>query len=76
MNNSLVDQNVDLKVVALTRGALRGHAPRRDRRAKQSARHATKIVDTVGAGDAFTAALAIGLLENNLRDAFVQLGLS
>lgn len=53
----------DLRVVALTRGAqgslLRGPAGWADHPGL-----AAEVVDTVGAGDAFTAALALGLLRD------------
>jgi fructokinase len=53
----------DLDVIALTRGAdgatLLGEPGERSDLPAQPA----KIVDTVGAGDAYTAALAIGLLD-------------
>ena len=51
-----------LQAVALTRGP-RGAVLIRDGQASQQPGIATEVVDTVGAGDAFVAALTIGLLE-------------
>ncbi len=52
----------DLQVVALTRGADGALLIRAEEISDQPAIK-TKLVDTVGAGDAFTATLAIGLLD-------------
>jgi fructokinase len=63
-----------LKVIALTRGAHGATlAGATGERSKVPAAP-TKIVDTVGAGDAFTAALAIGLLEKDPLDRINEWG--
>ncbi len=51
----------ELRCVALTRGS-DGALLIRDDEVHQSAAVETEVVDTVGAGDAFTAALVVGLL--------------
>ena len=51
------------RVVALTRGAL-GSLLYRDGRWSDCASQPVEVVDTVGAGDSFTAALVLGLLHN------------
>ncbi len=53
----------DCAVVALTRGA-HGSLLYRDGRWSDCASHPVEVVDTVGAGDSFTAALVLGLLHN------------
>jgi fructokinase len=53
----------DLQVIALTRGADGAMLINADGERSDLPAQPTKIIDTVGAGDAFTAALAIGLLE-------------
>ena len=53
----------ELKVVALTRGA-NGAILMRGDETSESPGVETKVVDTVGAGDAYTAALAIGLIND------------
>jgi len=57
-----------LRAVALTRGA-RGAVLLRDGRASEQPGIETRVVDTVGAGDAYTAVLALGLLEGRQLDA-------
>ena len=57
----------DLQVVALTHGSA-GSVLFRDREISQRPAVDTSVVDTVGAGDAFTAALAIGLLDGHDLD--------
>lgn len=54
----------DLNLVALTRGPDGAVLIRGDEISEHGGVD-TRVVDTVGAGDSFTAALAIGLLENN-----------
>ncbi len=51
----------ELTAIALTRGAA-GSVLLRNGELDESAAVPTEVVDTVGAGDAFTAALAVGLL--------------
>jgi fructokinase len=51
----------DLRLVALTRGP-QGSLLFREGRWSEQAPHPVEVVDTVGAGDAFTAALVMGLL--------------
>jgi fructokinase len=53
-------ERFDLQTVALTRGA-NGAVLLRGDRISQHTGIETQVVDTVGAGDAFTAALALGL---------------
>jgi len=53
--------------VALTRGA-KGAVLLRGEQLSEHPGVETRVVDTVGAGDAFAAALAIGLLENRDLD--------
>lgn len=53
----------DLQVIALTRGAEGATLINEDGERSDLPAQPTKIVDTVGAGDAYTAALAIGLLD-------------
>lgn len=53
----------DLQVIALTRGADGATLINEDGERSDMPAQPAKIVDTVGAGDAYTAALAIGLLE-------------
>ena len=57
----------ELRAVALTRGA-RGAVLIRGGEISEQAGVATQVVDTVGAGDAFTAALALGLLTGGKLD--------
>jgi fructokinase len=52
-----------LQLVAVTRGAAGSLLVGRGQRSERAAEAAT-IIDTVGAGDAFTAALIVGLLES------------
>ena len=56
-----------LRVVALTRGSAGAVLVRGDQ-VDECPGVATDVVDTVGAGDAFTATLALGLLENQNID--------
>ncbi len=58
----------DLKAVALTRGAGGSSLVWREGRSDLPAM-ATKVVDTVGAGDAFTAALVMGMLAGEPLEA-------
>jgi fructokinase len=51
------------RVIALTRGP-RGSLLYRDGRWSDCASRPVEVVDTVGAGDSFTAALVMGLLYN------------
>jgi fructokinase len=53
----------DLQIIALTRGAEGATLVNEDGERSDLPAQPTKIVDTVGAGDAYTAALAVGLLE-------------
>ncbi|NOX98971.1 MAG: carbohydrate kinase [Verrucomicrobia bacterium] len=57
----------ELQVVALTRGPDGALLIRGDKVSDQSA-FSTQVVDTVGAGDAFTATLAVGLLDDDGLD--------
>jgi len=52
----------DLKAIAATRGSA-GAVLYRDGDISESTGTQTKVIDTVGAGDAFTATFALGLLE-------------
>lgn len=52
----------ELEVVALTRGPLGAVLLNREGEYSESPAEAVRIADTVGAGDAYTAALVIGLL--------------
>ena len=54
-------EQYDLKVVALTRGP-QGSLLYQSGRWSECATRPVRVMDTVGAGDAFTAALTIGLL--------------
>jgi fructokinase len=54
-------ENLPLRVIALTRGD-KGSSLYRRNETNHHPGVATKLADTVGAGDSFTAALAIGLL--------------
>ncbi len=56
-----LSQRFDLQLVALTRGA-HGALLIRGFEVSDHAGVATQVVDTVGAGDAFTAAMTVGLL--------------
>lgn len=56
-------QRFDLEVVALTRGAA-GSLLYRDGQWAEGPAETVSVQDTVGAGDAFTAALCVGLLQN------------
>lgn len=56
-------ERYSLKMVALTRGAAGSILLSSDGRCSELAGTPVEVVDTVGAGDAFTAALAVGLLE-------------
>jgi len=61
-------QGFGMRLVALTRGA-QGSLLYRDEKWSEQESLAVQVVDTVGAGDAFTAALVMGLLlEMNLDD--------
>jgi fructokinase len=60
-------QKYALKLVALTRGA-QGSLLLSDAGWSDRPGQPVKVKDTIGAGDAFTAALTIGLLENWLLD--------
>jgi fructokinase len=57
----LLAQRFDLRVVAFTRGA-NGSLLYQDGRWSDFPSHPVKVVDTVGAGDSFTAAMVLGLL--------------
>ena len=57
-----------LEAVALTRGA-GGAVLLRDGQVSQQPGVETRVVDTVGAGDAYTAVLALGLLDGHDLDA-------
>ena len=57
-----------LRAVALTRGA-GGAVLLRDGRVSEQPGIETHVVDTVGAGDAYTAVLALGLLQRRRLDA-------
>lgn len=63
-----IAQKFDLRVVALTRGD-QGAVLCRGDEVSEHAGVATTVVDTVGAGDSFTAALVTGLLENRDLDS-------
>lgn len=52
-----------MKLVALTRGSLGSLLLRAEGGSSDHSGHPTGIADTVGAGDAFTAALVLGLLQ-------------
>jgi fructokinase len=67
MLRQLADQ-FDLQVVALTRGA-DGAVLLRGNEISEQAGFTTVVVDTVGAGDAFTAVLTLGLLNGVELDA-------
>jgi fructokinase len=56
-------QRFGLDVVALTRGA-QGSLLYQSGRWSEAAGRVVQVVDTVGAGDSFTAALALGLLHD------------
>jgi fructokinase len=59
-----LSQRFDLQLVALTRGANGSLLYRRaDNRWSDCTSRPVKVVDTVGAGDSFTAALVLGLLQ-------------
>jgi fructokinase len=58
-----------LRVIALTRGAEGSVLFARDGRVSDHPGYATTVADTVGAGDAFTAALVMGLLRGDDLDA-------
>jgi fructokinase len=58
----------DLDVVALTRGADGATLIDEDGERSDVPAEPTTIIDTVGAGDAYTAALAIGLLNGALLE--------
>jgi fructokinase len=60
-----------LKLVALTRGE-RGAVLIQEEEISEHPGVPTKVADTVGAGDAFTAALAMGLLNQEPLDAINQ----
>ena len=62
-----LSQRYGLRLVALTRGN-RGAVLCRDGKVSESAGVETNVVDTVGAGDSFTAALVTGLLEDRELD--------
>jgi fructokinase len=60
-----------LRVVAVTRGH-QGAVLCRGKEVSEFPGVSTTVKDTVGAGDSFTAALAMGLLENHALDAINQ----
>ncbi|QEG37370.1 carbohydrate kinase family protein [Bythopirellula goksoeyrii] len=61
-------ERFELRAVALTRGA-EGAVLLRGSQVSEHAGVKTNVVDTVGAGDAFTAALSLGLLDrSNLQE--------
>lgn len=62
-----LSQKFDLQLVALTRGGSGAVLCRGDE-ISESGGAPTTVVDTVGAGDSFTAALILGLLENRDLD--------
>ena len=59
---SLFARYAQLQLIALTRGGSGTRLSARDGQTSDHPGFAVKIADTIGAGDAFTAALAIGLL--------------
>ena len=61
MQLAALAQRFDLRVVALTRGS-RGSTLWHEGRCLTAPGHAVAVVDAVGAGDAYSAALALGLL--------------
>ena len=61
--SAVLARQFDLQVVALTRGAA-GSLLWREGAVADGASAPVEVVDTVGAGDAFTAALVMGLLRN------------
>jgi fructokinase len=61
-------EKYDLKLIALTRGEKGSVLAARDEWSEQLAAP-TKVVDTIGAGDAFTAVLAMGMLRGAPLDA-------
>lgn len=66
-----ISERFGLLAVALTRGA-NGAVLLRDGEVSESTGFGATVVDTVGAGDAFTAALAIGLLNEWELDSINQ----
>jgi len=63
MQVTALAQRFDLRVVALTLGP-QGAWLYQDGRWSRRGTRPVQVKDTVGAGDAFTAALAVGLLQN------------
>jgi len=61
-------ETFELQLIAITCGAKGSTLLRRGGERSDQPSPPTKVVDTVGAGDAFTAALAIGLLEGAKLD--------
>ena len=59
---SRIAERFDLRVVALTRGS-RGSLLWLDGQHSENDGNTVEVVDTVGAGDAYTAAMALGLLK-------------
>ena len=62
----------DLSIVALTKGA-NGATIFRDGAISESSGFSTNVVDTVGAGDAFTATMTLGVLRGTPTDDIVRL---
>ncbi len=62
-------ERYSLKVIALTRGANGSLLLRDSGERSDLAGQSVHVVDTVGAGDAFTAALALGVLRGHRLDA-------
>lgn len=69
-----IQKRFGMKLVALTRGAedsilVRETGESRQTETSQIPSISTQVVDTVGAGDCFTAAIVLGMLSNmNLTD--------
>lgn len=59
------------ELICVTRGA-KGCILRNDRRTVEHAGYETKVIDTVGAGDAFTAALAYHYLRDSSLDRIAE----
>lgn len=66
-----LSEKFGLRLVALTRGD-RGAVLCRGHEVSESTGAPTKVVDTVGAGDSFTAALVMGLLDGRELDTINQ----
>jgi fructokinase len=58
----------DLRLIALTKGSAGSRLYTRDRDSIHQGLPVTDVADTVGAGDAFTAATAVGVLKGNDLD--------